>query len=101
MAAEASVAEALNEAGIPHYTGADSFVLSGAFTTCGVNYTELGTKTGDIAMDILQGGAIGEFIVMDGGIITVNTDTAEAVGIGYSVFSDMAGTVNAVSTVVD
>ena len=35
------------------------------------------------------------------GIITVNTDTAEAVGIGYSVFSDMAGTVNAVSTVVD
>ena len=101
MAAEASVAEALNEAGIPHYTGADSFVLSGAFTTCGVNYTELGTKTGDIAMDILQGGAIGEFIVMDGGIITVNTDTAEAVGIDYSVFSDMANTVNAVSTVVD
>ena len=101
MAAEASVAEALNAAGIPHYTGADSFVLSGAFTTCGVNYTELGTKTGDIAMDILQGGAIGEFIVMNGGIITVNTDTAEAVGIDYSVFSDKAGTVNAVSTVVD
>ena len=98
MAAEASVAELLNADGIPHYTGADSFVLSGAFTTCGVNYTELGTKTADIAFDILMGGEIGEFVVMDGGIITVNTDTAEACGIDYSVFSTMANTVNAVTT---
>ena len=101
MAAEASVAELLNEAGIPHYTGADSFVLSGAFTTCGVNYTELGTKTGQMAVEILNGGAIGEFIVMDGGIITVNSDTAAACGIDYSVFSTMANTVNAVATTVD
>ena len=98
MAAEAAVAEILNNAGIPHYTGADSFVLSGAFTTCGVNYTELGTKTGKIALEILNGGAIGEFIVMDGGIITVNTDTAAAVGVDYSVFSSMANTVNEVTT---
>ena len=101
MAAEATVAELLNADGIPHYTGADSFVLSGAFTTCGVNYTELGTKAADIAFDILLGGEIGEFVVMDGGIITVNTDTAAACGIDYSVFSSMANTVNAVSTVVD
>ena len=101
MAAEASVAELLNADGIPHYTGADSFVQSGAFTTCGVNYTELGTKTGQIAKDILAGGEIGDFIVMDGGIITVNTDTAAAIGIDYSVFSTMANTVNAVTTVVD
>ena len=101
MAAEASVAELLNADGIAHYTGADSFVQSGAFTTCGVNYTELGTKAADIAFDILQGGAIGEFVVMDGGIITVNTDTAEAIGLDYSVFHSMANTVNAVTTVVD
>ena len=101
MAAEASVAEMLNTAGIPHYTGADSFVLSGAFTTCGVNYTELGQKAGSMAFDILMGGEIGEFVVMDGGIITVNEDTAAACGIDYSVFSTMANTVNAVSTVVD
>ena len=93
MAAEASVAELLNADGIPHYTGADSFVLSGAFTTCGVNYTELGTKVGDMAFDILLGGEIGSFHVMDGGIITVNTDTAKAVGVDYSVFSTMANTV--------
>ena len=101
MAAEATVAELLNGDGIPHYTGADSFVLSGAFTTCGVNYTELGTKAGNMAFDILMGGEIGDFVVMDGGIITVNTDSAEACGIDYSVFSEMANTVNAVKTLVD
>ena len=101
MAAEAAVAELLNNAGIAHYTGADSFVQSGAFTTCGVNYTELGTKVADIAFDILQGGEIGEFVVMDGGIITVNTDTAAAIGVDYQVFSTMANTVNAVTTTVD
>ena len=101
MAAEASVAELLNADGIPHYTGADSFVLSGAFATCGVNYTELGQKAGQMSFDILMGGAIGEFEVMDGGIITVNEETAKACGIDYSAFSSMANTVNAVSTVVD
>ena len=98
MAAEASVAELLNAAGIPHYTGADSFVLSGAFTTCGVNYTELGAKAADMAFDILMGGAIGDFHVMEGGIITVNTDTAAVCGIDYSVFSTLANTVNEVTT---
>ena len=98
MAAEAAVAETLNEAGIPHYTGADSFVASGAFATCGVNYTELGTKTADIAFDILTGGQIGDFHVMEGGIITVNTETADACGIDYAVFKDMANTVNEVTT---
>ena len=101
MAAEAAVAELLNADGIAHYTGADSFVLSGAFTTCGVNYTELGTKAADMAFEILNGGAIGDFVVMDGGIITVNEDTAKAIGIDYSVFSTMANTVNAVTTTAE
>ncbi|MDO5544225.1 MAG: ABC transporter substrate-binding protein [Eubacteriales bacterium] len=98
MAAETAVAEILNDAGIPHYTGADSFVQSGAFTTCGVNYTELGTYTADMAFDILLGGEVPEYHVMDGGIITVNTDTAAALGIDYSVFSTMANTVVEVTT---
>ena len=98
MASEAAVAEILNEAGIPHYTGADSFVAYGAFTTRGVNYTELGTKVGDMAFDILMGGKIGEFIVMDGGIITVNTETAELLNIDYSVFKEMANTLISVTT---
>ena len=98
MAAASAVAEILNEAGIPHYTGADSFVTAGAFATCGVNYTELGTYTADMAVDILLGGAVPEYHVMDGGIITVNTDTAAKLGIDYSVFKDMAGTVREVTT---
>ena len=98
MAAEVAVAELLNEAGIPHYTGADSFVQAGGFTTCGVNYTELGTYTADMAFDILTGGAVPEYHVMDGGIITVNTETAKALGIDYSVFSNMANTVVEVTT---
>ena len=98
MASEAAVAEILNEAGIPHYTGADSFVAYGAFTTCGVNYTELGTKVADMAFDILQGGEIGEFVVMDGGIITVNSETAELLNLDYSVFKEMANTLITVTT---
>ena len=98
MAAEVTVAETLNEAGIPHYTGADSFVAAGAFATCGVNYTELGTYTADMAMDILLGGAVPEFHVMDGGIITVNTETAAILGIDCSAFSSMANTVVEVKT---
>ena len=98
MAAASAVAEILNEASIPHYTGADSFVTAGAFATCGVNYTELGTYTADMAVDILLGGAVPEYHVMDGGIITVNTDTAKTLGLDYGVFKDMAGTVKEVTT---
>ena len=96
-----SVAEIFMDAGIAHYTGADSFVQAGSFVTCGVNYTELGTYTAAMAMDIALGGAVPEFHVMDGGIITVNTDTAAALGLDYFVFNSMANTVLAVSTIVD
>ena len=96
-----SVAEIFLEAGIAHYTGADSFVQAGAFVTCGVNYTELGTYAAAMAMDIALGGAVPEFHVMEGGIITVNTDTAAALGLDYTVFNSMANTVMAVSTIVD
>ena len=98
MAAEAAVAEILNAAAIPHYAGADSFVAAGAFATCGVNYTELGTYTAKLAMDILAGSEVPEFHVMDGGIITVNTETAAALDLDYSCFSTMANTVVEVTT---
>ena len=82
-----TVAEILLDAGIAHYTGADSFVQAGSFVTCGVNYSELGAYAATMAMDILLGGEVPEFHVMEGGIITVNTDTAAALGLDYSVFS--------------
>ena len=101
MAAAATVSETLTNAGIPFYTGADSFVTAGAFATCGVNYTELGTYTADMALDILETGTVPEYHVMDGGIITVNTETAAALDLDYSAFNDLAGTVVEVETTAE
>ncbi len=99
MAAELAIYEDLQAAGIRHYTGADSFVRNGAFATCGVNYTELGTKTADLAFNAMKDGmaAMEDFYLMDGGIITVNTETAAVLSADYSVFSGM-GTVVEVTT---
>ena len=101
MDAELTIAESLIEAGVPHYTGADSFVRNGAFATCGVNYTELGAYTADMVVDAMANGNLPAFHVMDGGIITVNTDTAEGLGADYSAFKTMAGEVVEVTTTED
>lgn len=90
MAAELAIYETLAKEGIPHYTGADSFVRNGAFATCGVNYTELGKKTADLAFEAMTKGMadIDEFYTMEGGIITINTETAEALKYDYSVLEE-------------
>lgn len=100
MAAELANAETFIEAGIPHYTGADSFVRNGAFATCGVNYTDLGTKTADLAFQAVTEGMAGleDYYKMDGGIITVNTETAAGLGIDYSMFADMGELVEVTTT---
>ena len=74
-------------------------MISGAFATCGVNYTDLGTKTADMAVDALLSGTVpADYYVMEGGVITVNTETAAALGMDYSAFNDMAATVVEVTT---
>lgn len=93
MGAAGAVEEILASAGIPHYTGADSFVSSGAFATCGVNYTELGRDAASLAVDVVTTGTVPAYQVMDGGIITVNAKTAAQIGIDYQPFFQMAGTV--------
>lgn len=98
MNAAAAVSETLTEAGIPFYTGADSFVQAGAFTTNGVDYTALGTYTADMALDVLETGVVPEYHVMDGGIITVNTETAQALGLDISVLQGLADKVVEVTT---
>ncbi len=80
QAAELAIAPTLAQAGIPHYAGADSFVRNGAFATCGVNYTDLGTQTADLAVQVLQTGEFPDYITVSGDIITVNTETAEDPG---------------------
>lgn len=99
MNAELAIADTLIENGIAHYTGADSFVRNGAFITCGVNYTDLGTETANLAYKAITEGFDGleDFYKVDGGIITVNTQTASALGIDCSVFEGM-GTIVEVTT---
>lgn len=101
MKAELAIYEKFTKAKIPHYCGADSFALNGAFCGYGVNYEELGTETAKIAIDVLVNGKKpGEIAVktLDNGIATVNTETAEAVGIDYSSFKDMCEQVKETKT---
>ncbi len=100
MAAELAIYEKLAEAGIPHYTGADSFVRNGAYITCGVNYTDLGTETADLAYRAITEGMdeMVDYHLMDGGVITVNTETAKTLGMDYMILKDLGEIVEVQTT---
>jgi len=86
MQAELSIYETLAEAGIPHYTGADSFALNGAFLGYGVDYANLGVETANMICDILVNGsdpAKTKVMTFDNGTATVNTETCEAIGFDF------------------
>ena len=86
MAAELSIWEKFAEAKIPHYTGADSFALNGAFVGYGVDYVVLGRETADLIVEILVNGknpAETPVLTFDNGTATVNTETCEAIGFNY------------------
>ena len=90
--AELAIYEKFVDAKIPHYGGADSFALNGAFCGYGVNYVTLGTATADMVVDILVNGAKPAEMavqIMSSGIATVNTETAGAIGLEYGMFKDM------------
>ena len=83
MAAELSIYETLAEAKIPHYTGADSFALNGAFLGYGVDYANLGRETADMIAAILLDGQSPATLAVktfDNGTATVNTETCAALG---------------------
>lgn len=101
MTAELAIYEKFIEAGIPHYTGADSFALNGAFCGFGVNYVDLGTATADMVVDILVNGAnpaTTAVQTMSNGIATVNIETAEAIGLAYDMFDGLCDTVKEITT---
>ena len=86
MKSELSIYEMLQEAGIPHYTGADSFALNGAFLGYGVDYAALGVETANMAASIaLDGAKPAETAVkkFDNGCATINTETCEKLGFNY------------------
>ena len=91
MTAELSIYETLAEAGIPHYTGADSFALNGAFLGYGVDYANLGVETANMVAGILVDGndpATTPFMTFDNGTATINTETCEALGMDFAAVSE-------------
>jgi len=84
MTAELSIYETFTEAGVQHYTGADSFALNGAFVGYGVDYVQLGEATADMVVELLCDGktpADLPFQTFDNGIATINTETCAALGL--------------------
>ena len=87
MTAELAIYETLADAGIPHYCGADSFALNGAFVGYGVDYANLGRETANMAAQVLLEGADPASLAVmtfDNGTCTVNTETCEALGLDYA-----------------
>ena len=86
MKAELAIYETFADAGIPHYTGADSFALNGAFLGYGVDYVNLGTETANMIAEILlDGKKPAELPVrtFDNGTATVNTEICETLGYDF------------------
>ena len=91
MAAELSIYEKFADAKIPHYCGADSFALNGAFLGFGVDYANLGRETADMIAAILLDGAEPATLAVktfDNGTATVNTETCEAVGFDFETIKE-------------
>lgn len=105
MTAELAIYETFIEAGIPQYTGADSFALNGAFLGYGVDYANLGVETANmIAQMLLDGASPASTPVMtfDNGTATVNTDTCAALGYDFAevetVFAPLCTRVQEITT---
>ena len=84
MTAELSIYETFTDAGVMHFTGADSFALNGAFVGYGVDYVQLGEATADMVVELLCGGktpADLPYQTFDNGIVTINTESCEALGL--------------------
>ncbi len=79
--------EAIN-AQKPVYVAADSMVADGGLATVGVNYTNLGTQTGDMVAKVLTGTSVSEIPVevLKDNAVVVNEETAEAIGVDVSAY---------------
>lgn len=92
MNAELSIYETFAKAGIPHYTGADSFALNGAFLGYGVDYKNLGVESANTAADILVNSldpATYAVKTFDNGTATINTETCAAIGFDFDKISEL------------
>lgn len=91
MTAELSIYETLAQAGIPHYTGADSFALNGAFLGYGVDYANLGVETANMVKQVLVDGADPASLAVmtfDNGAATINTETCAEIGWNFETIKE-------------
>ena len=81
-----TLADIAIDAKLPVFVSADSMVADGGLATVGVNYTQLGKQTAAMAIKALKGTAISEIPVevLTECAVTVNEDTAKAIGIDVS-----------------
>ena len=88
-AAMTVLADEAIKAGKPGYVAADSMVADGGLATVGVNYTNLGTQTADMALKVLTGTAPADLPVevLKDSAVVVNTETAEAIGVDVSKYA--------------
>ena len=105
MTDELSIYEKFADASIPHYTGADSFALNGAFLGYGVDYANLGVETANMISKILVDGedpATLPVMTFDNGTATINTETCGKLGLDFAdiskKFQPMCTKVNEIKT---
>jgi len=105
MTAELSIYEKFQDAGIPHYTGADSFALNGAFVGYGVDYANLGVETANMVAKVIidkADPATLPVMTFDNGTATVNTETCAAIGFDFNdikeKFAPLCTKVNEITT---
>lgn len=81
----AVVTEATRKAKTPWYVGADSMVQDGALAAIGIDYTELGNKNADMAVELIAGKPVSEVPVFffETYQTYVNQTTLEAVGVKF------------------
>ncbi len=92
MTAELSIYEQIKDAGILHYTGADSFALNGAFLGYGVDYANLGRQTADMIYDILFNNAdpaTTPVKTFDNGTATINEDILNEMNISFDMIKEV------------
>lgn len=79
------VSEITKNAKVPFYVGADTMVMAGGLATIGVDYKDLGARSGDMAIKLAGGAAISEIPVFfyDEYQAYINKTTAAAIGVEF------------------
>lgn len=91
MTAELSIYEKFAKAKTPHYAGANSFALNGAFLGYGVDYINLGKESAKTVAEILLDGKDPSTLAVktfDNGTATINTDICKELGLDYEKLSE-------------